>query len=280
MSLSRKATQRLVSTALNGTLALVCFFVSLPMLLALSTALKAPGESYINPGLIPQRIDFAKFVDVFQRVSLPMLARNSLIVTFGTVAVLLVIASMAAYAFARLDFAFKEPIYFLFLAGLMIPSTALIVPLYQLNVAYRLLNTYFALIGPYVALGLPFSILILRGFFESLPQELEDAARIDGASRLVVYWRVLLPLTKPALVTVGIFQGLAAWNDFLFPMLFITKSNMRTLPLGLMAFETSYFAQHEHRFALIVMMTAPVVLIFLLLQRYFMSGMTAGAIKG
>ena len=244
----------------------------LPIFLMIVTAIKAPGESQLNPGFIPRQIVFSNFVDVFEQVNVPLLARSSIIITTSTVIILLLLGSMAAYAFARIEFAFREVFYFLFLAGLMIPSAAVIVPLYQLNVAYGLLDTYMAVVGPYVGLGLPFTILLLRGFFQSLPKELEDAARIDGASRFGIYWRILLPLTRPALVTVAVFQGLWAWNDFLLPMLFLTKPYLHTLPLGLIRFKTIYNVQHEHRFALIVMMTMPVFILFLLAQRQFIAG--------
>ncbi len=272
--------QRKSHLVLNLILILISFIMFLPWLVAISTSLKAPGESQTNPGLIPQQIDLAKFVDVFVQANVPVLAMNSIIVTAATVALVLLLASLAAYGFARLDFIFKEPLFFLLLTGLMLQSAALIVPLYQVNVALKLLNTRAALIGPYVALGLPFAVLILRGFFESLPKELEEAAIVDGASRFTIYWRVLLPLTKPALATVAIFIGLAAWNDFLLPMLFITKSELNTLPQGLLVFQFGFVVQQEQRFALIVMMMLPVVIVFLLLQRQFMRGLTAGAVKG
>ena len=154
---------------------------------------------------------------MFQVANVPRLALNSLIVTGTTVALVLLLASLAAYAFARLDFVLKETIFVVFLLGLMLQAAAIIVPLYQVNNALQLLNTHLSMIGPYTALGLPFAILILRGFFEELPKELEDAARVDGASRLTIYWRIMLPLTRPALTTVGIFIGLGTWNDFLLP---------------------------------------------------------------
>jgi raffinose/stachyose/melibiose transport system permease protein len=280
MNLDQKTHRQLNAIVVNVALLVVCFLMLIPWILALSTALKAPGETAFNPGLIPQHIDLAKFVDVYVRADVGRLALNSLIITGSSVVLVLFFSSLAAYAFARLDFVFKEPLYFLFLIGLMLQAAALIVPLYQIDVAYKLLNTYFGLIGPYVALGLPFSILILRGFFESLPSELQDAALIDGASRFTIYWRIYLPLTRPALVTVGIFQGLGIWNDFLLPLLLTSKPEMQTLPLGLLAFQTSFFVQIEHSFALIVMMILPVFVLFLLLQRQFMSGLTAGALKG
>ncbi len=266
--------------ALNLGLVLASLLMLYPWLLAISTSLKSSGEAGRNPGLIPQRIDLGKFVDVFWQVDFPRLAFNSLVITGTTVAVVLFLASLAAYAFARIDFALKETLFLFLLLGLMLQATALMIPLFQVNLALGLLNTHLAMIGPYVALGLPFSILILRGFFRSLPYELDEAALIDGASHFRIYAQVLLPLTRPALATVGIFVGLASWNDFLLPMLMTQTTDMRTLPLGLITFvQSGLVVQEENRFAMIVMMTAPVVITFLLLQRQFMAGLTAGAVK-
>ncbi len=265
---------------LNALLILFSLGMLYPWLIALSTSLKAPGETIQNPGLIPREVDLGKFVEVFVTANIPQLALNSIIITGTSVALVLFIASLAAYAFARLDFILKEVFFFTLLTGLMLQTAALMIPLYQVNVALHLLNTHFAMIGPYVALGLPFAVLILRGFFEALPHELEDAAVIDGASRFRIYWSVMLPLTVPALITVGIFLGLASWNDFLLPMLFTSTENMRTLPLGLLTFnQDNVVLRQEHRFALIVMMTLPVVVLFLIMQRQFIQGLTAGAVK-
>lgn len=266
--------------ALNGALILLSLLMLYPWLLAIATSLKASGEAGRNPGLIPEQIDLGKFIDVFWIVDFPRLAFNSIVITGITVTVVLLLSSLAAYAFARLDFFLKEALFLFLLVGLMLQATALMIPLFQVNLGLGLLNTHFAIIGPYVALGLPFSILILRGFFQTLPRELEEAALMDGASRFRIYWQVLLPLTRPALATVGIFVGLASWNDFLLPMLMTQSTDMRTLPLGLITFvQGGLFIQEEHRFAMIVMMTLPVVVIFLLLQRQFIRGLTAGAVK-
>ena len=265
---------------LHAILAVLSIFMIYPWLVAISTSLKASGELTHNTGLIPQQIDFAKFVDVFAVANVPRLALNSVVVTGATVALVLLLASLAAYAFARLDFALKETIFVVFLLGLMLQAAAIIVPLYQVNNALHLLNTHVAMIGPYTALGLPFAILILRGFFEELPREIEDAARVDGASRLTIYWRVMLPLTRPALTTVGIFIGLGTWNDFLLPMIFTTSPDMRTLPLGLLSFvRNEWWLLQEQRFALIVIMTLPVAILFVVLQRQFIAGLTSGAVK-
>lgn len=251
-----------------------------PWLIAISTSLKAPGESNQNQGLIPRVIDLGKFADVIVEVDFPRLAFNSVLITGATVALVLLLASLAAYAFARLDFVLKEWIFLGMLVGLMLQTTSLMVPIYQVNLQLHLLNTHLAMIGPYVALALPFAILVLRGFFANLPRELEESAVIDGASPFRIYRSVLLPLTKPALITVGIFVGLAAWNDFLLPMISTSTPDMRTLPLGLLTFiRSDLVSLNEDRFALIVLMTLPVLVLFVLLQRQFIQGITAGAVK-
>ena len=169
---------------------------------------------------------------------MPLLAFNSFVVTAASVVAILFLGLAGGlWLSPGSNFAFKEPFYLLFLAGLMLQAAAIMVPLYQVNVTFNLLDTYYAMIGPYVALGLPFAILILRGFFEGLPEEIEDAALIDGASRFTIYWRIMLPLTRPALATVAIFTGLGTWNDFLLPMLMTSKPGLRTMPLGLILFE-------------------------------------------
>lgn len=265
---------------LNVVLIVLSLMMLYPWLLAISTAIKAPGEANRNPGLIPEQIDLAKFIDVFREVDFPRLAFNSIVITGVTVVIVLLVASLAAYAFARLDFFLRDALFLFLLVGLMLQATALMIPLFQVNLALGLLDTHVAIIGPYVALGLPFSVLILRGFFASLPRELEEAALVDGASRLRIYWQIMLPLTRPALATVGIFVGLASWNDFLLPMIMTQSMGMQTLPLGLINFvQSGLIAQEEHRFAFIVMMTVPVVVIFVLLQREFIRGLTAGAVK-
>ena len=278
-----KLKLRRKSILIHAVLLFVSFIMVFPWLIAFSTGLKAPGESALNRGLIPWEISLANFPEAWRIANVPVLAFNSFVVTAASVVLILFLASLAAYGFARLNFVLKEPFYMLFLAGLMLQAAAIMVPLYQVNVTFKLLDTHFALVGPYVALGLPFAILILRGFFEGLPDEIEDAALIDGATRFTIYWRIMLPLTRPALATVAIFTGLGTWNDFLLPMLMTSKPGLRTMPLGLILFELEGaigMVLHEYRFALIIMMTVPIIIVFLLLQRQFMSGLTAGAIKG
>jgi ABC-type glycerol-3-phosphate transport system permease component len=278
--MSRRTTVRIQSVVLNLILSVVTFFYLVPMLYLVSTALKEPGETHYNPGLIPRSIDFTKFAEVVQQVDVPLLASNSLIITVSTVLLVIFLGALAGYAFSRLEFAGRNGFLLVFLAGLMIPFAGVIVPLYHLNLALGTKDTYLGVVGPYVAFGLPFAVLFLRSYFDTLPKAIEDSALIDGASRFMIFWRILLPLTKPALATVAIFQALSTWNEFLLALLFLTKERLRTLPLGSFVFQRMYFNAFEHMFALLLMVAVPPVVLFLLMQRQFIAGLTSGAVKG
>jgi ABC-type glycerol-3-phosphate transport system permease component len=277
---SKRVSDLLKSLSTNLVLAIVAFLYFVPMLYLVSTAIKAPGESYVNPGLIPHSIDLAKFPEVWRRVNILQLTANSTIITVSTVLLVLFLGSLAGYAFSRLRFFAKSFYLLLFLAGLMIPFAGVIVPLFQMNKVLGTKDTYLGVIGPYVAYGLPFAILFLRSYFDTLPRAIEESALIDGASRLVIFWRVLLPLTKPALATVAIFQALSAWNEFLIAMLVLTKDHLRTLPLGSLLFQSQYTNEFENMFALLLMIAIPPIALFVAMQRQFIAGLTSGAVKG
>jgi ABC-type glycerol-3-phosphate transport system permease component len=277
---SKRLSDTLRQILLNLALAAVSAFYLVPMLYLISTALKAPGETYVNPGLMPHEIDFEKFSEVWQRANVPLLTVNSLMITIATVLLVLFLGSLAAYAFSRLRFFGKNALLLAFLAGLMIPFAGVIVPLYQLNLTLHTKDTYLGVIGPYVAFGLPFAILFLRSYFDTLPRAIEESALIDGASRFSIFWHILLPLTKPALATVAITQTLRSWNEFLLALLFLTKEDLRTLPLGSFVFQRIYVNAFEHMFALLLIVAIPPIILFLLMQRQFVAGLTGGAVKG
>jgi ABC-type glycerol-3-phosphate transport system permease component len=278
--MSIRARRRIQSFILNTILSAVTLVYLVPMLYLVSTALKEPGESFTNPGLIPNRVDFTKFPEVWRQVDVPLLAGNSLIITASTVLLVIFLGALAGYAFSRLEFLGRNVFLLIFLAGLMVPFAGVIVPLYHLNLALGTKDTYLGVVGPYVAGGLPFAVLFLRSYFDTLPKAIEDSALIDGASRFMIFWRILLPLTKPALATVAMFNALSAWNEFLLALLFLTRERLRTLPLGSLVFQRMYFNAFEHMFALLLMVAIPPVVLFLLMQRQYIAGLTSGAVKG
>ncbi len=251
-----------------------------PLVIALGTALKAPGSATSDLSLFPTRPSWSNFSYIFTETSLLTYVRNSTIVTLATTVIVLACASLAAYGFSRLHFFLKNVWYPLFLMGLMLPFVVVLVPLFHVERALHLFNTYPGLIFPYVGFGLPFAILLLKNYFDSVPREMEEAAIVDGATRLRTFASVVLPLTKPALATVAIFQSVGAWNEFLLALLFMTKDSMRTVPLAIIPFIGQFGDQTEYMFAMLLVITVPPIVLFIAMQRQFVSGLTAGAIKG
>ena len=206
---------------------------------------------------------------------------NSGIYTSASIAISLVLSATAAFGFANYDFRGKEFLFIMILATMMIPGQALLIPLFLLLKQFGLLDSYLALILPYAALGVPFTTLLLRGFFESLPLELRDAARIDGATDFGYFWRIVLPLSIPALATVIIFLFLFFWNEFLLALVFIQDEKLQPLTLGLSRITAARAPAPVPVYAAVILLTVfPILIVFMIFQRWFVRGIAAGAIKG
>ncbi|MET0263441.1 MAG: carbohydrate ABC transporter permease [Rariglobus sp.] len=210
---------------------------------------------------------------------------NSVIVTTTSVVLIVFLGAMAAYALARFYHPLGRGIFWLFLAGLMIPVQLSIVPLFFELRALGLLNSRLGLVLVYTANGLPFAIFILSGFFKSLPRSLYEAAVVDGCSEASAFWRVMLPLAKPGLVTVAIFQFIGIWKEYFFAFMFTSGdagAGVRTLPLGLanLSITSQYRSDYGMLFAGLVIVTIPILLVFIALQKHLVKGVTAGAVKG
>jgi ABC-type glycerol-3-phosphate transport system permease component len=276
----RKLAKGLTRLAKHVVLAVASAFFLVPIWHMIATSLKAEDETLTNPGLIPRTIDLAKYADVWREANLMRGGLNSLIITSTTVLGVLTLASLAAYALSRRDFLGRRPLYLLFLTGLMLPTAGIIIPLYRINQSLGLINTYAGIIGPYVALGLPFAILLLRNYFDTLPKEMEESAVLDGASGFTIFLRILLPLTKPVLATVAVFQFLGTWNELLLALLFVNQPAKQTLPLRALIYQQMYSWEYERMFSVFVIMTLPVTMFYVLMQRQLIAGLTAGAVKG
>ncbi|MDF3058807.1 MAG: transporter permease [Rariglobus sp.] len=210
---------------------------------------------------------------------------NSILVTVTSVTLIVLLGAMAAYALARFYHPLGRGVFWLFLAGLMIPVQLSIVPLFFELRALGLLNSRLGLILVYTANGLPFAIFILAGFFKSLPRSLYEAAVVDGCSEASAFWRVLLPLAKPGLVTVAIFQFIGIWKEYFFAFMFTSGdagAGVRTLPLGLanLSITSQYRSDYGMLFAGLVIVTVPILIVFIALQKHLVKGVTAGALKG
>jgi raffinose/stachyose/melibiose transport system permease protein len=205
---------------------------------------------------------------------------NSVYISTVSMVLTVAISALAGYGLGRLEFVGKPYVYALILIGLTIPIQIALIPLFVNLRALGLMNTPLALIGPYTAFGLAFGTYIMKAFFEELPRELEEAARIDGASDARIFWQIMLPLTRPALATISIFLFLQNWNEFLFALTFITESAMRTLSTGIYSLlSNEFYGNYGLLAAALVLFSLPVLILYFIFQQQFIEGLTAGALK-
>lgn len=261
-------------------LAFFALIIGYPFLWMVSMSLKSEREFYANPWGLPAKLALQNYVEAWRLGQIGVYFVNSVLVTLFTVLIISLLASMAAYAFARLKFPGSTFLFYSFLASLIVPPQVTIVPLYMVFRDLHLLNTRLGLILAYSAGGLAFSIFLLRAFFLSLPKAIEDAASVDGCSRFGAFFRIILPISKPALATVVIFQGMGAWNEFFIALLLIRDAALRTIPLGLYIFFSQRVIEWSYVFAFLTIATIPVIVVYIILQRQFISGLMAGSLKG
>jgi ABC-type glycerol-3-phosphate transport system permease component len=269
----------------SGTLYLVISMgavaMIMPFIWMISTSLKE--YAYIleyPPKLIPENPSLINFQKAWEANNFQLYFRNSLFVAVTSVILVVIFSAMMAYAFARFDFPGKEPIFYIILIVLMIPNVVGIIPQFLLAKTLGLRNSLLGLVIFYVAGSVPFNTFLLRGFFESLPRELEDAILIDGGNYLTIFLRMILPLSKPALATVTIFSFLGFWDEFILALTLIDDPDIRTLPVAIATFHGQHGTDWGLVFAASLIAAVPVIIIFVSLQRYFVGGLTAGAFKG
>lgn len=250
-----------------------------PIVIMVFSGFKSSAEIFNNPFAIPDFTNFSNYVAVWTQTSFLRYLFNSVFVTGLSIGLILVLGTMAAYAIARYEFFGASFILLFFLAGLTLPLKLAIIPLFILFRDLGILNTYWALVVVYVAMGLPSTVFIMTGFIRSLPGELEDAARMDGASELRIMLSVLLPLCRPALVISAIHNLVPIWNDFFFPLVFIQQDSLKTLPQGLTTFMGEYTTDWGVMFSGLTLAAAPITIIYIVLSKQFINGMTSGALK-
>ena len=280
IELAPRMTRILGGAIRYGVVGLATVVVGYPVVWMLLQSFKSKFELYSNVWGLPQQLFVDNYVQAWRIAHMGTYIFNSLIVSISTVAVVLVVASLAGYAFAKLRFRGREVLFYMFVFTLIVPVQVTIIPLYAVVSGLGLSNTYFALILPYAAAGLPLSIFLLRAFFQSVPREIEEAARIDGCTEFAAFTRVVLPISGAGLATVTILQFLGAWNEFVLALIFIRNPALRTIPLGLQAFFFEYSVEWGYLFAALAMATVPVIVVYVLMQRQFIKGITAGAITG
>ncbi|WP_025115596.1 carbohydrate ABC transporter permease [Lysinibacillus fusiformis] len=250
-----------------------------PILLMILSSFKKSVDIYKDPLGLPSSFSLDTYRTLLSKIPFTTYFMNSLFVSIVSVVMIVVVCSLASFYIARFKFSWNHALFFIFLLGMMIPIKLGIVPLFILMRDLGLINSLWSLILMNTATGIPLSILILTGFFKTMPSDLEEAARMDGAGNLRVLWYVVLPLMRPALGTVVIINFIAAWNDFFFPLIFITEKMKRTIPVGMMSLFGEHSADWGSLFAGLTLASLPMILLFFIASKQFMEGLTAGAIK-
>ena len=252
----------------------------LPLLWMVSTAFKGAGEDIFQfpPQFIPSSPTFENFAEAWDRAPFGRYFWNSLVIAIATVVLNLLLCSLAAYPLARLNFKGREVIFSLVVATILIPFQIVMIPLYILAVRLGLLNTYIGAIFPSIASA--FGIFLMRQAFQTVPKELEEAARIDGCSELGIWWHVMMPSVRPALVTLALFVFIGSWGDFLWPLLVLDRPEYYTLPLGVNRLAGSFSFNWRIISAGSVISILPVILVFIAAQRYIVPSETGSGVKG
>ena len=250
-----------------------------PFITVALTALKASDELVRNPFGLPEVWRWSNYAEAWTQARFSQYFQSSLIVVVGVVSVSTVLSVMTGYAFGRMRFPFSRLIFFTLLLGLMIPLEALIIPLYHNLRWINLLDTYWALILPQIGLSVSFGTFWMRGFFSEVPQDLVDAATVDGCNSWHTLWYVLLPIARPAILTMTVLFFVWTWNDFLLALVLISSEELRTLPLGLAFFQGRRTTNIPLTAAGAIIVAIPAIMIFVAFQRQFIRGITGGAVK-
>ena len=243
---------------------------------SLKTNTAVMGAGAFSP---PPNPDWSNYVAAWARGSFSTTVFNSVVITFIKVPLGLFISAMAAYALSRIRMPGVKAVFLVILFGTMLPFQVMLAPLFTLVNSFGLINTYLGIILPYLAFGVPYQVFILHGFFDEVPKELSEAALIDGASHFTIFRRIFLPISLPVLAALLILDFVATWNEFAMALVILQDNSKWTLPLGLMSFQSQFSNDYGELNAAIVMTVLPATIVYLIFQRYFVSGLTSGAIK-
>ena len=282
--LGRRQRNKLLADVGSYIVILIFAVIALfPFLWMLRTALAPEKDSFsLRPKILPSALTLDNMVRVITSPSVPFLTYfwNSVVVSVATTLLVIVVGSWGAYALARLNFKGQRAFGASLLLIQMFPGVLLIIPLYVVLAKLGLINNFFGLALAYTTLNLPFVVWLLRGYFLSIPSEIEDAARIDGCTYFGVLWRVVLPLAAPGLAAVATLAFVNSWNEFLIAYVLNNDNDQRVLSIGLASYVDQFTTDYSGLFAMATLTTLPVVLVFMIFQRYLVGGLTTGSVKG
>ncbi|MCA9882580.1 MAG: carbohydrate ABC transporter permease [Anaerolineae bacterium] len=276
MQLSRR---RVTSIASYTILTLMMIFALGPILILLMNSVKSTAEIGRNPIGFPEEVILQNYADAWEQGDYALTIRNSIILTGGTIVVTLSLAGLAGYALARLDLKGAGIITFYFLVGTSVPAQLFMIPLFFMWRGLGLVNTHIGLIIIYCGIFSPFATYLIRSYMVALPEEFIDAAKIDGANNFDVFWHIIRPLSWPGFLTAGLVVGLGVWNEFLFAVTFLSGPEFKPIATSLFAFQARFGRDWGLTSAGSVIMMLPVIVLFLLLQRRFIEGLTQGGLK-
>ena len=274
-----KLQVRVVQVLVNAMLLFAVFLLIMPYLYMISASFKEGSEIFSIPiKLLPDSLYMGNYGLLFGETNFPRWFLNSVFVSLSRTAIAILVSVMAGYAFAKFDFRFKNLLFVLVLATLTLPIYVLIVPLYDMMVTLGWTDRYVALILPFAAQAI--GVFLARQYLLSIPDEILDAARVDGASEWVVFWRVVLPISTPVMAVLGILFFTTAWNDFIWPLVVMTEDSKFPVALGLPTLLGPYSQEYGAVMAGSFLSTLPIIIVFLIAQRRFIEALTAGAVKG
>lgn len=265
---------------LNFILLLVSVVYVYPLIWLVINSVKTDAEMFSNPWSIGLSLHPENYVTAWTSGKIGISFFNSSVVSLITVGVTIIVSAMAAFAFKRFKWKYSDLVLGIFLIGVMIPIHSTLIPLYMTFSKIGLLNKYISLILPYVAFALPTSIFILSGFMASFPKEVEEAAIIDGCSVWKIFWKIIMPLSKPSIATISIFNFVTAWNELMFSLIFINDPNKMTLPVSLTRFKGQYSSSWTVQLAAVVIMVIPSLIVYFFLNDKIIKSLTIGAVKG
>ncbi|QBD83364.1 carbohydrate ABC transporter permease [Ktedonosporobacter rubrisoli] len=277
------ARKRLALNLPNSTAFIVLLILAilwiLPILWGIDTSLKPEAETTTIPASwFPSAFTFLAFERVISNSDLPIWYFNSALTSIVITVATVITSSLAAFAFSHIPFLGRKFLFWLILAGIMVPGAVLIIPLFTLVQSFGMVDTYWGIILPQIAS--PVSMFIFKQYFDGIPRDFEEAALLDGASRLRIYWQIWMPLARPAISAVAILAFVTSWNNFLWPFIVITGNHMMTIPVGLATIQTSYGLRYAQIMASAILAGLPIIVVFLFFQRQIVQGLAASGLRG